>query len=270
MVIQNKKDQKRIPKVINVNDLKVTYSELFDDSYVPVPWDLSSYVTKIGDILIGFGEETYLRNALEKVKERYGENIKTVFIESKKIPKLSEPIIRRHGQIEFTKGSDYAGHWIIYHDDLLPTKEPVLLTETDPSVSHRDLVIKHLGRFLLNARYVKGIFGIDRDTGEGVIIVTGQEGLKIDPFVDQLVDQFPGKSKATLIYRKDPLVIYKVSGKKIRVKVILPLTEREKIYIEQFLPEEFDWGDITGDEYTNKNRNEPELWRPIHQVTKSI
>jgi hypothetical protein len=268
MTIQNKRV--KVPKEINIKDLKVSYSELFDDSYVPVPWDLASYITRIGDILVGFGEETYLRNALKKVEERYGAHIGTALIETKKIPKLSEPLIRRHGQSEYVQGADYIGRWIIYHDDLLPTREPVLLTETDPSVSHRDMVVTHLGRFLPDAKYVKGVFAAEKDTGEGIIIVTGQNGLNVDPFIGRLAAHFPARSVATLLYQKGPVAIYRTAERKVKLKVVFPLTEKEKIYVEHFLPEEFDWGDVTGDEYANKNKNEPELWRPIHQMTKSI
>jgi hypothetical protein len=264
--MEDKKNQKvKIPNTISVKDLKISYSELFDDSYIPVPWDLSSYITKIGDVLIGFGEEIYLRNALKKVEEKYGDPIKTVFIESKKIPKLSEPIIRRHGQFEHSsQRHDYIGRWIVYYDDLLPTKEPILLTETDLNISHQDMIINHLGRFSPDAKYVKGIFAIEKDTGEEIITVTDQKGLKVDPFIDRLAAHFPDKSTAILSYQKGPIAIYKTAKKKVKMKVMIPLTEKEKIYIEHFLPEEIDWGNITGDEYTNKNKNEPELWRPIH------
>jgi hypothetical protein len=268
MANQNKKVE--VPRNINVRDLRISYSELFDDNYVPVPWDSSSYITKIGDILIGFGEEPYLRNALKKVEEKYGNRIKTVLIESKKIPKLSEPIIRRHGQVEYVRNADYIGRWIIYYDDLLPTKEPVLLIETDPSISHRDMVVNRLGRFLPDAKYVKGVFAVERDTGKIMIIVTGQSGLDVGSFIDRLAGHFPGGSTATLLYQKGPVSIYRTSGRRTKLKIVFPLTEEEKVYIEHFLPEEFDWSDVTGDEYVNKNKNEPELWRPVHQVTKSI
>jgi hypothetical protein len=266
----NVKLKQRIPRTVNIIDLKVTYSELFDDSYVAVPWDPSSYVTKIGDILIGFGEETYLRNALKKVEEKYGKEIKTVFIETKKIPHLSEPLIRRHGQAEYLKGFSYAGTWIIYRDVYFPKgQDPEVLVTTDTSLGHRDLVIEKLGRFLASAEYVKGVFGINQE-GKGIILVTGGSGLSVQPYLNKLIAYFPGCSTATLVYKRDPVEVYKVASRKLRIKLFLPLTEKEKIYIEQFLPEETDWGDITGDEYTNKNRNEPELWRPIHQVTKPI
>jgi len=252
------KEQKKVPEKINVNDLRVIYSELFDDSYVPLPWDYSCYITKIGDILIGFGEPQYLNGALKKVKSKYGDVIKTVLIEYKKIPELSEPLVRRHGTL--TAEAELVGKWIVFEDDL--TEQPVIVRTEDTDTPHIILAEKAVGRPLVGkVRYVKGGYFIDK--GERFILVSGAEGLSVEPYLEEIVKFFPGVEKVTLTAEKGPVKVYKVA-KRLRIKVIVPLTEREKLFWEHFLPSEFDWSNITGDEYTNRNRNEPELWRPIH------
>lgn len=135
---------------INIKDLMISYLEKFDDYIIYCPWDKTQYITKIGDFTVGFGENPFLRGALKDIEKKYGKEIGVSLIETKPIPELSEPIVRRHG--------------------------------------------------------------------------------------------------------------------KLKVKITrIPISDKDLLYVENKSLYSADWENITGDENSSKNRNEPELWRPIYQ-----
>lgn len=242
----------------------VSYSELFDDFYVPVPWNRSRYVTKIGDILIGFGEEIYLRNALKKVREKYGDNINIYLVESKKIPFLSEPLVRRHGSLESTLIP--RGKWVIYKDKYMT--DPVVITQHRIDKYHRDMVIDEIGRYLEDADFAKGVFFEDPVKREGYIFIQQSRNIDVKKYFDVLASFFGGTTAEKVEGLSKDYNLYKVGVRKVKIKVYpLHIGEKELLMVEREEPYLVTWEDITGDEYTNKNRNEPELWRPIRQIT---
>lgn len=249
----------KMPQKIPIDSLRISFSEMFDSHYVPLPQDPSYYIVKVGDILFGFSEVAFLRHALDLVKKKYGDYISTSMIEAKKIPRLSEPIVRRHGSL---KDAALIGKWIIYQDSTL-TKPVVLTTVED--ISHSDLVKNKLGFVSPEAKYVKGGFFYDATEDQYYIVVTDENEMKVDSYLNELLQFFENASFASPVAHRT-LKIFKVSRRPQVKVVVVPLSERDKLYIEQRLPSAVDWEIITGDEYTNKNKNEPELWRPIRQT----
>lgn len=89
------------PQDINTNDLVVSFNEAFFDYYIPAPWDQGQYITYVGDFRLGFGPRYLLGDIIEKIQGVYSEMVPSYSIQTKPIPELTEPIVRRLGKQKY-------------------------------------------------------------------------------------------------------------------------------------------------------------------------
>lgn len=249
-------------KKIRIDDLRITYSEALDSWFVAFPGKPNYYITRIGNYTLGLSEEPFLLNALSKLRKTYGDYVSKSLIEIKPLPKVSAPIIRRHGEFDKGRHVELVGKWIIYKDEYLD--QPVVITSPNLNIDHSEMVKNSLGNFDPNGQYAKGAFIVDNLTNNKGILVTQEKGINTDNFISNLIDFFKGSSQAVYLKNINNLKIYKVSRKKIPILTSEHITDEDLIWFENLAEDSID-EEITGDEYNNKNKNEPELWRPIKQ-----
>lgn len=86
---------------IQLSDLMISFNETFKDYVIYFPGTTDQYITRIGDVELGFGPRYLLKKLLFDVKKvNPSGKINTSYIEVRTIPHLDEPLMRRLGSAD--------------------------------------------------------------------------------------------------------------------------------------------------------------------------
>ena len=87
---------------IPVQDLAVSFNQMYRSYLIYFPGDINRYITKIANVEMGFGPRYLLEDKLQEVKEAYPVSVPVDVVQAESIEELKRPLKVLLGKIDWT------------------------------------------------------------------------------------------------------------------------------------------------------------------------